>query len=492
MNLKNIRPDLFFVFERMNHLQRKSIFQMSHLLLQLCKHLRMSRLSSNAKPVKSFTCFILAAPSVLILLTCSLLRQKGIPVFPVQQAILSSTTLLQVASTFLVIASSLYGFFIFRITRSSIVFPLQRRVLILLFGSLVSILVIAAVSGSRYDYVAYQYQWSNILQGQNPWVNLSTGPNAYGPIYNAFSAAYGFHPLLPKALFVMVLFFLSVFLSSTRKTVQIAPLLVALSPFSLSIVAVYGFMDVLPAALFALSIFFIDRQKDFVSGCFMAMSIFSKFYGLLAIPLVILRLLTDCSFSRVRRFAIGLFSFSGVILIHTVLNHGPSFLVPLIWSGQRDPSLFSIARVSGVEQFSTYVPVLLSAVVLITAALFFCLRRRVVFEEYLLSLYCLVFALYPLGHQQFALLIVLLLALVWSRETPAQCQGSRLGSIKLLIGSGLIAGLMSIQLIFESFSELKPPITSGILNFLSIVYPLLLLVVAIFYLMPYPLMTRDA
>jgi len=103
-----------------------------------------------------------------------------------------------------------------------------------------------------------------------------------------------------------------------------------------------------------------------------------------------------------------------------------------------------------------------------------------------------VFAFYPLGHQQFALLLVLLLALVWSRETPVQRQASRLGSIKLLIGSVLIAGLMSIQLIFESFSELKPPITSGILDFLSIVYPLLLLVVAIFYLMPYPLMTRDA
>ena len=431
-------------------------------------------------------------PASFILLTCSLLRRQGIPIFPIQNLILGSTLFLFVASAFIVIASVFYGVLLYRTSKTAAVFPLQRRFLILLLGSLVSFLGIAAFSGSRYDYVAYQYQWSNILQGQNPWMNLPTGPNAYGPIYNAFSAAYGLHPLLPKALFVVVLFSFSAFLSSTKKTVKTAPLLVALSPFSLSIVAVYGFMDVLPGTLLALSICLIGRHKDFASGCLMALSIFSKFYGLLAIPLVILKLAFDRPSSRVWRFTAGLLSVSAVVLIQSVFNHGSSFLVPVIWSGQRDPSLFSIARVSGVDQLSTYASVLLSAVVFLIAGLFFYFRRRVVFEEYLLSLYCLVFAFYPLGHQQFALLLVLLLALVWSRETPAQRQGSRLGSIKLLIGSVLIAGLMSIQLIFESFSELKPPITSGILGFLSIVYPLLLLVVAIFYLMPYPLTTRDA
>ncbi|WP_415399114.1 hypothetical protein [Synechococcus sp. W4D4] len=431
-------------------------------------------------------------PASLILLTCSLLRRQGIPILPIQNLILGSELFLFVASAFIVIASGFYGVLLYRTSKTAAVFPLKRRFLMLLLGSLVSFLVIAAFSGSRYDYVAYQYQWSNILQGKNPWTNLPTGPNAYGPIYNAFSAAYGLHPLLPKALFVIVLFFFSVFLSSTKKTVKIAPLLVALSPFSLSIVAVYGFMDVLPGTLFVLSICLMGRQKDFASGCFMAMSIFSKFYGLLAIPIVILRLAFDRSSWRVWRFAIGLLSVSAVVLIQSLLKHGPSFLVPVIWSGQRDPSLFSIARVSGVEQLSTYVPVLLSAAVFITSGLFFYFRRRVVFEEYLLSLYCFVFALYPLGHQQFALLLVLLLALVWSRETPDECLSSKLGSIKLLIGSVLIAGLMSIQLIFESFSELKPSITSGILDSLSIVYPLLLLVVAIFYLMPYSLMSRDA
>ena len=431
-------------------------------------------------------------PASLILLTCSLLRRKGIPIFPIQNWILGSAFFLSVATAFIVIASGLYGVLLYRISKTAAVIPLQRRSLILLLGSLVSFLVIAAFSGSRYDYVAYQYQWSNILQGQNPWMNLPTGPNAYGPLYNAFSAVYGLHPLLPKALFVIVLFFFSVFLSSTKQNVQIAPLLVALSPFSLSIVAVYGFMDVLPGALFALSICLIPRQKDFASGCFMAMSIFSKFYGLLAIPIVILRLVSDGSSSRVWKFAIGVIFTSAVILAHSVFKNGLSFLIPVIWSGQREPSLFSLTRVFGAEQLSTYFPLLLFAVVLMTVGLFYYFRRRVVLEEYLLSLYCLVFALYPLGHQQFALLLVFLLAVVWSREPQYHCLSLKLVNIKHLIGAVLVAGLTSIQLIFESFSELKPPITSGILDLLSIVYPLLLLVVGIFYLMPYPQITRES
>lgn len=431
-------------------------------------------------------------PASLTLLTCSLLRRQGIPIFTIQNWIFGSTLLLSVASAFIVIASAFYGVLLYRTSKIVAVFPLQWSSLIPLLGSLVSFLVIAAFSGSRYDYVAYQHQWSTILQGLNPWINLPTGPNAYGPIYNAFSLAHGLHPLLPKALFVIGLFFFSVFLSSTKKTVKIAPLLVALSPFSLSVVAVYGFMDVLPSALLVLSICLIERQKDFASGCLMALSIFSKFYGLLAIPIVILRLVSDRSSSRVWRFAIGVLSVSAVILAHTVSKNGLSFLIPVIWSGQREPSLFSIARVLGVEQISTYSQLLLPAVVLMTAGLFCYFRRRVVLEEYLLSLYCLVFALYPLGHQQFALLLVFLLALVWSRE-PQDCYISlKLVSIKRLMGAVLVAGLMSIQLIFESFSELKPPITSGILDFLSIVYPLLLSVAGIFYLTPYPQRNREA
>ena len=465
---------------------------MSYLIASVSKYCQFSRLKLHARAVYLASLLILSALAVLILLVCSLLRQNGIPVLPVQQAILSSTTLLGVASIFLVTASGLYGVFIYRISRSSVVLPLQRRVLILLLGSLVSFLVIAVLSGSRYDYVAYQYQWSTILQGLNPWMNLPTGPNAYGPIYNAFSLAYGLHPLLPKALFVLGLFFISVLLSFTNKTVKIAPLLVALSPFSLSIVAVYGFMDVLPGSLFVLSICLLHHQKDFASGCLMAMSIFSKFYGLLAIPIVILRLVSDNSSSRVWKFAIGLTFASAVILAHTVFKNGFSFLIPVIWSGQREPSLFSLSRVFGVEQYSTYFPLLLSAVVLTTAGLFCCFRRRDVLEEYLLSLYCLVFALYPLGHQQFALLPAFLLALIWSREAQDQYLSLKWVNIKRLIGAVLVAGLMSIQLIFESLSELKPPITSGILDFLSIVYPLLLLVVGIFYLMPYPQSTREA
>ena len=425
-------------------------------------------------------------------LTCSLLKRQGILIFPIQSLILGSERFLLIASAFIVASSGLYGVLLYQTSKRSSVLTLQRRWFIFLIGSLISFLAIAAVSGSRYDYVAYQYQWLNIFQGQNPWANLPTGPNAYGPIYNAFSAAYGLHPLLPKALFVIVLFFFSLFLSSTKKTVKIAPLLVALSPFSLSIVAVYGFMDVLPSAFFVLSVSLVDRQKDFVAGCLMAMSIFSKFYGLLAIPIVILRLASNRSYSRAWRFTAGLLSVSAPILIQSVYKHGYSFLVPVIWSGQRYPSLFSIARVSGFDQLSTYAPVLLSAAVLMTAGLFLYFRRQVVLEQYLLSLYCLVFALYPLGHQQFSLLLVFLLALIWSRKTSVECLSSKLGGIKLKIGSVLIAGLMSIQLIFESFSELKLPITFGILDFLSIVYPFLLLVVAIFYLMPDPLMTRDA
>mgnify|MGYP003321901255 CR=1 FL=1 len=224
----------------------------------------------------------------------------------------------------------------------------------------------------------------------------------------------------------------------------------------------------------------------------MAMSIFSKFYGLLALPIVILRLVSDHSSSRVWKFAIGLIVTSAVILAHSVFKNGLSFLIPLIWSGQREPSLFSIARVLGVEQISTYSSLLLPAVVLMTAGLFYYFRRRVVLEEYLMSLYCLVFAVYPLGHQQFALLLVFLLALVWSREPQDHCLSLKWVNIKRLIGAVLVAGLMSIQLIFESLSELKPPITSGILDFLSIVYPLLLLVVGIFYLMPYPQRTHES
>ena len=436
--------------------------------------------------------FLCVIPASLILLTCSLLRRQGIPLFPIQNWILGSELLLSMASALIVIASGFYGVLLYRSSKTAAFFPLQRSSLIPLLGSLASFLAIASFSGSRYDYAAYQYQWSNILQGQNPWINLPTGPNAYGPVYNGFAMAYGLHEMLPKALFVILLVFLSLFLSFRNRAVRLAPLLVVLSPFSLSIVAVYGFMDVLPSALLVLSIYLIQRQSDFASGCMMAMSIFSKSYALLAIPIVILRLASDRFSSRVWRFAIGVLSVTAVIVAHTVSKNGLSFLTPVIWSGQREPSLFSIARVLGVEQISTYSSLLLPAVVLMTAGLFYYFRRRVVLEEYLLSLYCLVFAVYPLGHQQFALLLVFLLALVWSREPQDNCLSLKLVNIKRLIGAVLVAGLMSIQLIFESLSELKPPITSEILDFLSIVYPLLLLVVGIFYLMPYPQCTRES
>lgn len=351
----------------------------------------------------------------------------------------------------------------------------------LLWMALLVILVV--ITGGRFDYASYKLQWSIISQGMNPWGFIEGGMiNAYGYVFNVLTLLYLLDPIFPKLAVALLFFALALFVKSPSKSQVNSGLaspgvFLILNPYTVSSVCVYGFIDALSSLLLAYSLLFMLRSlssrggfKLIGSGALLAMSVFTKFYPLVLLPLF---LKTAKIKNQLIAFSAIFLGVSSLTLVISYILWGNDIISPLLFAKGRDPSFLTFWRVVGEwQKFRSPLFVLLTALAVILGCFRVSISSLGIVSAGILSF---IFGIYYLGHQQFYLSIVVCLAVFLSRGSMATAQTNP--SSQKMIGLSIavfMSWLIFIQTGFELFHEYKPQGFSLIVNVLSLINSFLL------------------
>lgn len=411
---------------------------------------------------------------------------KGIPLLFSGIAVNSTSRGVLVSIVLLFNALFFSGLFIELATNTD---TLRVRVTHYLFKRLLPIflilLLIAFVTGGRFDYASYKLQWEMIINGVNPWGFVEGGMvNAYGYVFNFLAVLYSVYSLLPKFFVILLLFlFCSRLIPKRRKQGRDLILLLCVNPFTISTMPVYGFSDGLCAILLGLAL--IERShKDigasFKSGLYLSLSMLTKFYSAIALPFFIV---CSLNFKSFRSFIKGFLFASVVTVLLSYSLWGDSILTPLLFAKSRDPSFLTLWKYVRHPEMRTIIFSTISFLAVAWASL----KRELSCSLRTAAALCIVFGSYYLGHQQFYLGVLVALTVYMAEifgSESVQIKNSFLRSFAILFG-----WLIFIQTGFELFDEFKPLGFKELLPFFSFLNSTILLVSGLFWLSTSP--SRD-
>jgi len=200
-------------------------------------------------------------------------------------------------------------------------------------------LALTVLSGVQGDYGGYLKEWIGVLEGRDPWNYVDTiNPNAYGPLFNVLAPMAWVNLLANKLLFAISYLVYIIWLIK-----DIAPRqgFVALSWPSMGLwlfnplpwwqIAYLGHFDILVGLTCVAAVHCRVRNKDWLSGTWLAVGTLLKF-----MPFVILPFL---AFNGRRVHFRLIISCIGVVvsgLIVSVLVWGTSTFKPLKFAATRE------------------------------------------------------------------------------------------------------------------------------------------------------------
>jgi hypothetical protein len=179
---------------------------------------------------------------------------------------------------------------------------LQRRSsrdwYIALFGVFAFAAVAACLlTGKRHDYFHFVGQWENTMDGGDPWdqtLELVDENSGYGPLFNVFAPLAEVHELLPKTLFALAWVataagFVRLFAADDRLR-RLAPFVFAyfaLNPYFWIEISLYGHFDILPSAAVLLAVHAVLRGRELQAGATLAAGTLLKLTPVVALPFLV-------------------------------------------------------------------------------------------------------------------------------------------------------------------------------------------------------------
>ena len=409
----------------------------------------------------------------------SLVRTKGVPVY--FSGFQVHSTLAAILASVVLLFNSLFFSRLF-LELALRISSLRANLIRFLFKNILPVfivlLLITFATGGRFDYASYKLQWHNIIEGQDPWGFVEGGMvNAYGYVFNFLSTLYSIHSLLPKFFFILLLLLFCWRLILTQpREIQGLIFFLCINPFTISTVAIYGFSDGLCSLLLGFAL--LERSQEslrssFISGVMLSLSILSKFYSIVALPIFIQTYLTSRLF---KSFMKGLSSTSIVVLILSYLFWGNSIFTPLLFAQSRDPSFLTLWKYVPHPELRTVVFLVVSVFGVAIA-----LKRKDISPSLrTASILSIVFGTYYLGHQQFYLGI--LIALIVYTAEASKVGGLGLGAPTLWSFALMLGWLIFVQTGFELFDEFKPTGFQQLLPLFSFLNSTILLASGLFWL----------
>jgi hypothetical protein len=280
----------------------------------------------------------------------------------------------------------------------------------------------ALLAGKRHDYFDYVGQWQNTMAGGDPWdqdLGDITENGGYGPLFNLFAPLADVHELLPKVLFTLAWLGTALAVARLFAADQLlrssAPLVLAyflLNPYFWIEIPLYGHFDILPSAAVLASVHLVLRHRERPAGAALATGALLKVLPICALPFLI-------AAARQRWTALVITFLSVVLAVEAVAYaiwgaHAVTF--PSLATGQNSKllSIFAFLRgdYSPLRLFMdapdvdwASLPLLLIAGALLVWGLALRPSHLVVA---VLTTFVVVLALYNRGHQQFQILVFVL------------------------------------------------------------------------------------
>ena len=268
--------------------------------------------------------------------------------------------------------------------------------------------------GIQHDYRPYVRQWRLVLDGADPWAT----DNSYGPLHAVLAFLLPYGVLVPKLFIVTALLVANaaLFLCLLRER-GLAPILIIYllaiptNVLTVGIGVFYGLNDGLVAALLVAAVLLRRREHFLLCGVCIGLSALIKYYPLLLLPFFALdgrRLHWPVILGGMAVF------FAGMGLALAVWGEKP--LKAVFFGASRGPTLMSILKalrnLDVKSDVLTWLNRYNTAVVVIGVAIVFvCARsaRRNWLEAAVLG-YLVMLTLYKVGHQQFYLPWVFMVA----------------------------------------------------------------------------------
>jgi len=346
-------------------------------------------------------------------------------------------------------------------------------------------IAITIKTGGIYDYATYKLQWLNIAQGGSPWAPLSAGENAYGPTHGLFTYFYLLHEMAPKLIFTASILCLWGWFDRIYRDHQYLNFLCFFGIFTSTVTFAYGFMDAIPSVATVASIALASKKAYSKSALALTIGAASKFYPALLVPLFIFQFYLSSGKKYAIRFAFWIFGFFAATAILSYLAWGSDILAPLRFASTRTASFLTIWRFLPSSLLSRYGA--LALVTMYVSCLIFIVlrsseaRRYFKLGEWCAATLCLIFSTFYLGHQQFYLVLILMVPILadGAKVSLEMNKSSGRQLENAILGPCLIAGWLSlIQFSFIIYNEFKSPIVGPIYNLISIMNPIMLALAA--------------
>ena len=280
-------------------------------------------------------------------------------------------------------------------------------------GALVALLF-AWSSGSLQDYPHYVNQWDAATSAADPWA--PTLRNAYGPGFLVMAPFAELHELVPKVLFVLVWFGMAwyILMLSGANVRPYQVVLLILNPFLWVEIAYFGHFDIVIAALILLAVICIESDRPALAGVALGAGFVAKYYPAVVVPFV------SRDWSKI---SVGFVLSSIAGLVMTLWLWGTTFLETFRYGTTRNPSLLSPFRTIRaanklVFEFEFDFDMLSLPMVVIGLAGLYWYTRRLQLSAPVGALTSLlvVLAFYKVGHPQFHIPVVVLLAYFFARR----------------------------------------------------------------------------
>src|SRR5262245_40030744 len=209
-------------------------------------------------------------------------------------------------------------------------------------------LALTVLSGDRWDYTNYLWQWTDVLEGRDPWNYVQkSDPNAYGPLFNLMAPSVYCNLLTNKILFAFAYLIYLIWLIKDfgpRRGFEVSScpwlLLLLLNPFPWWQIAYLGYFDILVGLTCVAAVHWRMSNRDWLSGACLALGVLLKF-----MPIVILPFL---AFNGRRVHFRLILSCLGIIVlgaIGSILAWGTSTFKPLTFAATRGAvlSIYNLA-----------------------------------------------------------------------------------------------------------------------------------------------------
>jgi Glycosyltransferase family 87 len=272
----------------------------------------------------------------------------------------------------------------------------------------VLLMMYSYLCGILFDHKHYVEQWQLMLAGGDPW----STDNTYGPLHNVVGFLYLAHPLAPKlfmvgALLIANALLVRAILNERGETpfFVVYALAVPVNVLTLGIGIAFGLNDDLVAALLVFAVLARLKRWDIVAGLCLALAGLMKFYPILLVPFF---MLDDARRLRWRLGVTAGFLFCGG-LAAALYIWGPGLLTAMANGAQRGASLMSILVDLGRHFGDAAWLVWLSnnnalcVVAVVTAVFVLAFWRRWSWLEAAVLGYFALLVTYKVGHQQFYL-----------------------------------------------------------------------------------------